>query len=109
VPKDERYRQYVCRGTEAGLQDGLHASGRLLYQIDFPGEVNSMTENRGSESLQEITAHWVLPFMEPQKIYGQRYCEVWIKVWGIGGQETPAIPHEPGGLDAEYTLRSVGG
>jgi len=25
-----------------------------------------MTENRVSESLQETTAHWVLPFMERQ-------------------------------------------
>ena len=26
-----------------------------------------MIENRGSESLQELTVHWVLPFMEPLK------------------------------------------
>jgi hypothetical protein len=33
-----------------------------------------MTENRGSESLQGITAHWVLSFMERQKTSGQIYC-----------------------------------
>ena len=56
MPEDIYPGQRLRKRLTVVLQDRLHASGRLLYQIDFPGEVNSMTENRGSESLQEITA-----------------------------------------------------
>jgi hypothetical protein len=48
-----------------------------------------MTENRGSESLQEFTAHWVLPFMERQK--NLRADMLWIVKTSMGsrGVETP--------------------
>jgi hypothetical protein len=51
-----------------------------------------MTENRGSESLQEITAHWVLPFMEPQKNLRADMLLDTGKSMGCRGVETPITP-----------------
>ena len=43
---------------------------------------------------------WLLitpaPLWYPLKIYGQIYCRIWEKVWGITGVETPLTPDEPG-------------
>jgi hypothetical protein len=58
-----------------------------------------MIENRGSESLQELTVHWVLPFMERQinlRADILRDVEKSMGYRGVGQLENPITPEEPG-------------